>query len=96
MEDSMIKLFVGIHKGLYQSVLNGTFVPMVTIPRVPATATTEEVPSKVKPKEHSQWNQQKIVKVELGHKAKHLLIILIPNEIFQFLDACEMDKESWE
>ena len=46
----MISFLAGVHRDLPQYLHNPPFIPTVVVPRVPATATTEEIPEKIKPK----------------------------------------------
>ena len=46
----MISFLEGVHRDLPQYLHNPPFIPTVVVPRVPATATTEEVSEQIKPK----------------------------------------------
>ena len=44
----MISFLEGVYRDLPQYLHNPPFIPTVVVPRVPATATTEEVPEQIK------------------------------------------------
>lgn len=91
----MIHFHEGIDKALLKAVLNGPFVPMVTTERIPATDTIAEVPERTEPKSQADWSDAEWDKVEVSNKAKRLLIMAIPNDIFQSLDACVTAQDLW-
>ena len=85
----MISFLEGVHKDLSQYLHNPPFIPTVVVPHVPAIANTEEVPEQIKPKKTEDWSPEDWEKHELAAKCKRLLIMAIPNDIFELLDACE-------
>ena len=91
----MISFLEGVQNDLPQYLHNPPFVPTVVVPRVPATATTEEVPEQIKPKKKEELSPEDWEKHELAAKCKRLLIMAIPNDIFELLDACETSKDLW-
>ncbi|XP_024990678.1 uncharacterized protein LOC112524967 [Cynara cardunculus var. scolymus] len=66
------------------------------IPRIPAAGDTVEVPARRVPKFCCDWNDKDKRKVEVDQKAKRLLIMALPNEIFQSLKACNSAKDLWD
>ena len=90
----MISFLEGVKKDLPRYLHNRPFIPTVLVPRVPATATTEEVPEQIKPKKTEEWSLEDWEKHELA-ECKRLLIMAIPNDIFELLDACETSKDLW-
>ena len=90
----MISFLEGVQKDLRQQLHNPPFVPTVVVPRVPATATTEEVPEQIKPKKKEEWSPEDWEKHELAVKCKRLLIMAIPNDILELLDAWETSDGS--
>ncbi|KAI3666990.1 hypothetical protein L6452_42031 [Arctium lappa] len=66
---------------------------MTTVPRVPATANTPEIPEYQHPKPVLEWSEEEKAQHELAKKAKRLIIMAIPNDIFQSLDSCETSKD---
>ena len=89
----MISFLEGVRKDLPQYLHNQPFIPTVVVPRVPATATTEEVPEQIKPKKTEEWSPEDWEKHELAAKCKRLIIMAIPNDIFELLDACETSND---
>ncbi|XP_024962137.1 uncharacterized protein LOC112502460 [Cynara cardunculus var. scolymus] len=69
---------------------------MAVVPRVPATLTTVEILAIRIPKERKDWDDEDKKIIEIDHKSKRLLIMAIPNEIFQSLDGCESAKDLWD
>ncbi|KAI3692973.1 hypothetical protein L6452_32799 [Arctium lappa] len=47
------------------------------------------------PKPVLEWSEEEKAQHELAKKAKRLIIIAIPNDIFQSLDSCETSKDLW-
>ncbi|XP_024964145.1 uncharacterized protein LOC112504437 [Cynara cardunculus var. scolymus] len=92
----MINFYEGVDLELYESILNSPFVPTTLIPRIPAADDTVEVPSKRVPKLRTDWDDEEKKRVEVDQKSKTLLIMALPNEIFQSLDACESAKDLWD
>ncbi|KAJ9541899.1 hypothetical protein OSB04_028405 [Centaurea solstitialis] len=70
-------------------------MPVKLISRVPATATTAEVPEHYQPKNPTDWDDEDKEMVSLASKCKRLLIMALPNDIFMSLDHCVTSKELW-
>ena len=70
----MISFLEGVHRDLPQYPHNPPFIPTMVVPRVPATATIEEVAEQIKPKKIEDWSPEKH---ELDAKYKRLLIMAI-------------------
>ncbi|XP_024974776.1 uncharacterized protein LOC112512877 [Cynara cardunculus var. scolymus] len=92
----MINFYEGLDLECYESILNGPYVPITLIPRNPAAGDTVEVPARHVPKLRIDWDDEDRRLVEVDQKAKRLLIMALPNEIFQSLDACEFAKDLWD
>ena len=91
----MISFLEGVQKDLPRYLHNPPFIPTVVVSHVPATATIEEVPEQINPKKTEEWSQEDWEKHELTAKCKRLLIMAIPNDIFELLDTCETSKDLW-
>ncbi|KAI3667080.1 hypothetical protein L6452_42124 [Arctium lappa] len=91
----MVHFLEGVDPGLVEFLHNPPYIPMTTVPHVPATANTPEVPEYQHPKPIIEWTEKEKALHELAKKAKRLLIMAIPNDIFQTLDSCETSKDLW-
>ena len=91
----MISFLEGVHRDLPQYLHKPPFIPTMVFPRVPATATIEEVAEQIKPKKTEDWSPEDWEKHELAAKCKRLLIMATPNDIFELLDACDTSKDLW-
>ena len=89
----MISFVEGVHKELPEYLHNPPYIPTVVVPHVPATTTTAEIPEQIKPKDLDNWSPEEIEKHELAGKCKRLLIMAIPNDIFELLDSCDTSKD---
>ena len=85
----------GVHKELPEYLHNPPYIPTVVIPRVPATTTTAEIRKQIKPKDLENWSPEEIEKHELAAKGKRLLIMAIPNDIFELPGSCDTLKDLW-
>ncbi|XP_024965871.1 uncharacterized protein LOC112506077 [Cynara cardunculus var. scolymus] len=92
----MINFYEGLDLELYESILNGPFVPTTLIPGIPVVGDTVEVPARRVPKLCRDWDDEDKKIVEVDQKAKRLLIMALPIEIFESLDACESAKDLWD
>ncbi|KAI3667434.1 hypothetical protein L6452_42491 [Arctium lappa] len=68
---------------------------MVLVPRVPATADTDEIPAYYE-KKTTNFTDEETNMMDNDSKAVRLLIMAIPNDIFQELDSCKTAKEIWD
>ncbi|KAI3746818.1 hypothetical protein L6452_09259 [Arctium lappa] len=84
-----------VDPGLVEFLHNPPYIPMTNVPRVPTTANIPEIHEYQHPKPIAKWSEQESALNELAKKAKRLLIISIPNDIFQALDSCEISKDLW-
>ncbi|KAI3701961.1 hypothetical protein L6452_27481 [Arctium lappa] len=91
----MVHFLEGVDPGLVEFLHNPPFIPMTTVPRVPATANTPEVPEYQHPKPIIEWTEEEKALHKLEKKTKRLIIMAIPNDIFQSLDFCETSKDLW-
>ncbi|XP_024989184.1 uncharacterized protein LOC112523740 [Cynara cardunculus var. scolymus] len=66
------------------------------IPRIPAADDTVEVLARSVPKLRRDWENEDKRRVKIDKKSKSLLIMALPNEIFQYLDACDSAKDLWD
>ncbi|KAJ9547001.1 LOW QUALITY PROTEIN: hypothetical protein OSB04_019544 [Centaurea solstitialis] len=91
----MVSFLEGIHPKIVEYLQNAPHVPTKLIPRVSATTTTAEIleHSNVKPIEDWSDLDREFIKVSV--RCKRLLIMEIPNDIFESLDSCETSKELW-
>ncbi|KAI3772162.1 hypothetical protein L6452_03342 [Arctium lappa] len=91
----MVNFLEGMDKDLFRSVNVGPHIPMVLVPRVPATADTAEIPAYYEKKTTNFTNEETNM-MDNDSKAIRLLIMAIPNDIFQELDSCKTAKEIWD
>ncbi|KAI3685588.1 hypothetical protein L6452_34837 [Arctium lappa] len=91
----MVHFLEGVDPGLVEFLHNPPFIPMTIVPRIPATANTPEIPKYQHPKPVLEWSEEEKAQHELAKKAKRLIIMAIPNDIFQSLDSCETSKDLW-
>ncbi|KAJ9546890.1 hypothetical protein OSB04_019433 [Centaurea solstitialis] len=92
----MVNFLEGIHPRITEFLHNPPYIPLKLIPRVPATATTAEVPEHYQPKNPTDWDEEDKEMVSLAPKCKRLLIMALPNDIFMSLDHCVTSKELWD
>ncbi|KAI3746508.1 hypothetical protein L6452_08942 [Arctium lappa] len=78
-----------------ESVNVGPHIPMVLVPRVPATTDFAEIPAYYK-KKTTNFTDEENNMMDNDSKAVRLLIMAIPNYIFQELDSCKTAKEIWD
>ncbi|KAJ9544571.1 hypothetical protein OSB04_024278 [Centaurea solstitialis] len=90
-----INFLEGIHPRITEFLHNPSYVPVTLIPRVPATATTPEIPEFYQPKPQANWDDEEKELANLAPKCKRLLIMALPNDIFMSLDHCDTSKELW-
>ncbi|KAJ9546881.1 hypothetical protein OSB04_019424 [Centaurea solstitialis] len=91
----MVNFLEGIHPRISEFLHNPPYVSVTLIPRVPATATTLEIPKFFQPKLPAKWDEEEKELVSLAPKCKRLLIMALPNDIFMSLDHCDTSKELW-
>ncbi|KAI3718365.1 hypothetical protein L6452_19232 [Arctium lappa] len=91
----MVHFLEGVDPGLVEFLHNPPFIPMTTVPRVPATANTSEIPEYQHPKPVLEWSEEEKAQHELAKKAKRLIIMAIPNDLFQSLDSSTLDLDVW-
>ncbi|KAJ9547374.1 hypothetical protein OSB04_019917 [Centaurea solstitialis] len=65
------------------------------VPRVPATTIIEEIPEYYKPKPVTCWDEDEKELASLTPKCKRLLIMALPNEIFESFDHCSTSMNLW-
>ncbi|KAI3715072.1 hypothetical protein L6452_22039 [Arctium lappa] len=82
-------------RDLLRSVNDGPRQPMVLVPRVPATTDTAEIPA-YHEKKTSNFTEEETKMMENDSKVVRLLIMAIPNDIFQELDSCVTAKKIWD
>ncbi|KAI3758472.1 hypothetical protein L6452_06035 [Arctium lappa] len=88
----MVNFLEGMYRDLFRSVNIGPHIPMVLVPRVPATADTAEIPAYYE-KKTTNFTDEENNMMDNDSKAVRLLIMAIPNDIFQELDSCKTAKE---
>ncbi|KAI3715138.1 hypothetical protein L6452_22108 [Arctium lappa] len=91
----MVNFIEGMDRDLFRSVNIGPHIPMVLVPRVPATADTAEIPAYYE-KKTTNFTDEENNMMDNDSKAVRLLIMAIPNDIFQELDSCKTAKEIWD
>ncbi|KAJ9546486.1 LOW QUALITY PROTEIN: hypothetical protein OSB04_019029 [Centaurea solstitialis] len=91
----MVNFLEGIHPRISEFLHNPPYVPVTLIPRVPATATTPEIPEFYQPKPPANWDDEEKELASLAPKCKRMLIMALPNDIFISLDHCDSSKELW-
>ncbi|KAI3718079.1 hypothetical protein L6452_18926 [Arctium lappa] len=91
----MVNFLEGMDRDLFRSVNIGPHIPMVLVPRVPATADTAEIPAYYE-KKTTNFTDEENNMMDNDSKAVRLLIMAIPNDIFQELDSCKTAKEIWD
>ncbi|KAJ9561320.1 LOW QUALITY PROTEIN: hypothetical protein OSB04_006480 [Centaurea solstitialis] len=92
----MVNFLEGIHPRITEFLHNPPFIPVKLIPRIPATPTTDEIPEYYSPKPRKDWDENETELVDLASKCKRLLIMAIPNDIFESLDNCENSMNLWK
>ncbi|KAJ9542267.1 hypothetical protein OSB04_028773 [Centaurea solstitialis] len=91
----MVNFLEGIHPRISEFLHNPPYIPVTLIPRVPATATTPEIPEFYQPKPLDKWDDEEKELASLAPKCKRLLIMALPSDIFMSLDHCDSSKELW-
>ncbi|KAJ9557841.1 hypothetical protein OSB04_012455 [Centaurea solstitialis] len=82
----MISFLEEIHPRITEYLHNPPYIPVKLIPRVPATSTTLEIPEYYQPKPQTDWDEEEKEFFGLAPKCKRLLIMALPNDIFEYLD----------
>ncbi|KAI3735828.1 hypothetical protein L6452_15348 [Arctium lappa] len=91
----MVNFLEGMDRDLFRFVNVGPHIPMVLVPRVPATTDTAEIPAYYE-KKTTNFTDEENNMMDNDSKAVRLLIMAIPNDIFQELDSCKTAKEIWD
>ena len=92
----MINFLNGHDRALFQSIVSGPHIPIVEIAAVPGTNETPEIPASFALKSENLWSTEDKKKVETEERAKSLLIMALPNDMFSYVDACTSAKEIWD
>ncbi|KAI3681330.1 hypothetical protein L6452_36121 [Arctium lappa] len=75
---------------------NEPYEPVRIIAAVPATATTEAVPERYVVKEIRQWSDEDKKKVGIDARAKTIISMALPDEVFHSIMHLKTSKEIWE
>ncbi|GJU08905.1 hypothetical protein Tco_1125335 [Tanacetum coccineum] len=82
---------------LRKCILTGPYIPtMVTIPVVPATEDSPEVPAKTSVETVLNMTPENKAHYESEKEAIHLILTGIGDEIYSTVDACQTAQEMWE
>ncbi|KAI3757372.1 hypothetical protein L6452_04909 [Arctium lappa] len=77
-------------------ITNGPYEPVQIIDVVPATATTPFVPELYVVKELRRWSDKDKKKVGIDARAKTIILMALPNEVFHSIMYLKTSKEMWE
>ncbi|KAJ9544246.1 hypothetical protein OSB04_023953 [Centaurea solstitialis] len=92
----MIQFLNNIDKTLMVSIQEGSIKPFIDIPRTPETATTPAIEPRRVYKLFQHYNELEKIRAELDEKALTLLMMAIPNDLFNRVDSRNTAKELWD
>ncbi|KAI3746513.1 hypothetical protein L6452_08947 [Arctium lappa] len=81
---------------IHDYIENGPYEPVRIIAAVPATATTEVVPERYVVKEIRHWSDEDKKKVGIDARAKTIISMALPDEVFHSIMHLKTSKEMWE
>ncbi|KAI3665329.1 hypothetical protein L6452_43953 [Arctium lappa] len=95
-KNRMMLFLEGADPTIPEYIENGPYEPVRIIAAVPATATTEAVPERYIVKEIRQWSDEDKKKVGIDAKAKTIISMALPDEVFHSIMHLKTSKEMWE
>ncbi|KAI3684855.1 hypothetical protein L6452_34082 [Arctium lappa] len=95
-KNRMMLFLEGADPTIPEYIENGPYEPVIIIVAVPATATTEAVPERYVVKEIRQWSDEDKKKVGIDARAKTIISMSLPDEVFHSIIHLKTSKEMWE
>ncbi|KAI3707468.1 hypothetical protein L6452_26018 [Arctium lappa] len=95
-KNRMMLFLEGADPTIPEYIENGPYEPVRIIAAVPATATTEAVPERYVVKEIRQWSDEDKKKVGIDARAKTIISMALPDEVFHSIIHLKTSKEMWE
>ncbi|KAI3707057.1 hypothetical protein L6452_25245 [Arctium lappa] len=95
-KNRMMLFLEGADPTIPEYIENGPYEPVRIIAAVPATATTEAVPERYVIKEIRQWSDEDKKKVGIDARAKTIISMALPDEVFHSIMHLKTSKEMWE
>ncbi|KAI3729105.1 hypothetical protein L6452_17754 [Arctium lappa] len=95
-KNRMMLFLEGADPTIPEYIENGPYEPVRIIAAVPATATTEAVPERYVVKEIRQWSDEDKKKVGIDARAKTIISMALPDEVFHSIMHLKTSKEMWE
>ncbi|KAI3718217.1 hypothetical protein L6452_19079 [Arctium lappa] len=95
-KNRMTLFLEGADPTIPEYIENGPYEPVRIIAIVPATATTEAVPERYVVKEIRHWSDEDKKKVGIDARAKTIISMALPDEVFHSIMHLKTSKEMWE
>ncbi|KAI3668177.1 hypothetical protein L6452_43254 [Arctium lappa] len=95
-KNRMMLFLEGADPTIPEYIENGPYEPVRIITAVPATATTEVVTERYVIKEIRQWSDEDKKKVGIDARAKTIISMALPDEVFHSIMHLKTSKEMWE
>ena len=95
-KNRMEAFLIGIDSSLLETIQDGPHVPMMIIPAVPATDNTPGTPERFMKKDRDLWSDEDKKKVALDGKARAIIIMSLPDDIYHSVINCSTAKEMWD
>ncbi|KAI3697975.1 hypothetical protein L6452_31082 [Arctium lappa] len=95
-KNRMMLFLEGVDPTIPEYIENGPYEPVRIIAAVPATATTEAVPERYVVKEIRQWSDEDKKKIGIDARAKTIISMALPDEVFHSIMHLKTSKEMWE
>ncbi|KAI3678411.1 hypothetical protein L6452_37702 [Arctium lappa] len=95
-KNRMMLFLEGADPTIPEYIENGPYEPVRIIAAVPVTATTEAVPERYVVKEIRQWSDEDKKKVGIDARAKTIISMALPDEVFHSIMHLKTSKEMWE
>ena len=92
----MEAFLIGLDSSLLETIQDGPHVPMVLIPTTSTSEGTPSTPERYMKKDKDLWSEEDKKKVALDGKARSILIMSLPDDIYHSVINCSSAKEMWD
>ena len=95
-KNRMEAFLIGLDSSLLETIQDGPHVPMVLIPTTSASEGIPATPERYMKKDKDLWSEEDKKKVALDGKARSILIMSLPDDIYHSVINCSSAKEMWD
>ena len=92
----MEAFLIGLDSSLLETIQEGPHVPMVLILTTSTSDGTSPTPERYMKKDRDLWSEEDKKKVALDGKARSILIMSLPDDIYHSVINCSNAKEMWD